>query len=147
MATAFKVDVYNSNIARMHVRGGEINDEAQAITRRILPLARILSPKRTGNLARSHRRQVNQTLGVYGVRGSVRATASYARYVHRGTYGPIVARHSSYMVLRPAYRGFGVSRQTSVRGQRANPWLLEAANRVLLRYGVRAVDSGPIERI
>jgi hypothetical protein len=155
-----RVRVYNSQIQSLFLPGVEnVHSEASQITRLVELDAMERAPVRSGHLRASHRRAVTPT-GMYGVFGQVENTASYAGWVHDGTLDKeIVPKRGKYMRLRPGNgypypvaRSSGVRGGTSVRwvgrfakrvrGQAEQPWLLEAANAVLWRYGVQVTDLG-----
>lgn len=136
-----RVQVYNSEIMGMFEPYGDVWDEAKDITRFVKADAEArasrFSPSPqvgTDRIITSHRRSVVPN-GRYGTRAYVENTSSHAVYKHEGTNGPIVA-HGEFMVIRPGK--WGPRRAYSVSGQFGEPWLLEAANDVLSRYGVRA---------
>lgn len=150
-----RVQVYNSNIASMFLGGGEVNREATQITLLILTgaVARASAFSRSGHLAASHRRAVVPS-GIYGTRGYVENTASYAKYKHEGTHGPIVStrgfssstkgNYEAKMRLKP-WGSYPAIFRREVKGQTGDPWLRNAANDVLLRYGVYVSQSEGFE--
>jgi len=87
--------------------------------------AKKLAPKRTGNLWRSITSVIN------GAKGVVRVTAEYGIYVHEGTgiYGkhvhPIVPVRKQALFWEGAEHPF-----RSVKGQRSNPFLLNALEQI-----------------
>jgi hypothetical protein len=153
----YRVQVFNSQIYGMFLPGGEVNREASHIARatETRAIAKALRFARTGEIARSHRIAVIPS-GVYGTRSYVENSSSHALYKHRGTTEGMVIRSTrpvdsrgrgpGKMRLRPG-NGFGYLFRAEVSGYHpgsAEPWLLDAANEVLLHYGVRAHDSGNI---
>jgi hypothetical protein len=153
----YRVQVYNSQIHAMFLPGGEVNKETTDITTKIKERAVIKANRfsRTGEIARSHRRSVVPS-GIYGVRGYVENFSDHALYKHNGTTeGTFIysrravdsrGHFGGKMRLRPG-NGYGYLYRAVVSGYhsgKAEPWLLDAANEVLLRYGVRAVDSGNV---
>jgi len=134
-------------IARMFLPSGTLGRWMRLRLTEIDSVATYRAPGRTGNLKAQHYRS-QRRLGRYFIRGQVGNRADYAAAVHGGTTGPIVPVTARAMPI-PVVRG-GLPRRaggrtfpvgpefakTSVRGQRANPWLTGAARRVLARYGV-----------
>ena len=133
-------------ISGMFQTGGEVKNFAGSTARRIKAVAirRSLVFSNTGFLAGSHRIAVT-TSALFGVNSYVFNTASYARFKHNGTTGPIMSirpldrrgRPPGKMAIGKANGAF-VGYRNSVSGQEGEPWLLEAGNEVLLRYGVQA---------
>lgn len=151
---AHRVQVYNSAIHGLFLPGGGVNDEASDITKNIVARAVVKAMRfsRTGTIERSHKRNVVPT-GQYGTLGYVSNTAPHAAIKHQGlTEGmtirsrrPVdrIGRPPGQLKLR-AGNGYGVIFRRQVSGYHpgsAEPWLRDAANDVLLRYGVQAVDS------
>jgi hypothetical protein len=157
----YRVQVYNSQIHGMFLPGGEVNREATDITREVevRAVAKATAFARSGEIARSHRRSVVPSGPLYGTRGYVENDAPHALYKHRGTTvgmrirssrGTTVDRRGharpAAMQLRPG-NGYGYLLRSEVSGyspDKVEPWLLDAANEVLLRYGVRARDDGDV---
>lgn len=139
---SYRVNVYNSQIHGLFMPGGEVNDWTSDITTKVKARAIIKSAtfNRSGHLTASHRRSVVPS-GIYGVRGYVENTASYALYKHNGTAengaGYIYPTRKKRLKLKTG-NGYRASYQRRVSGQVGDPWLLEAGNEVLLRYGIRA---------
>lgn len=133
------VQVYENAIHRMFTAGGEINSEARQITIETATAAAFLAPWRSGELRAGHRREVIVNKR-FGVRASIYNIAEHALWVHDGTDGPIVAKLNLFMVIRPGpgSRYPHPIYREHVSGQRANPWMLDAANKVLLQYGTQA---------
>lgn len=87
--------------------------------------AKELAPKRTGNLWRSIISKIT------GGKGVIKVTAEYARFVHQGTgiYGEHA--HPIVPVRRKALYWTGASHPfRSVKGQKANPFLLNALEEI-----------------
>lgn len=154
----YRVRVYNSAIHGLFLPGGAVNAEARDITleTQARAIGKALRFASTGEIARSHRRLVVPSGPLYGTRGYVYNTADHALIKHRGvTQGQII--HSRRPVdrrgavpgklrLRPG-NGYGFIYRVAVSGYHpgsAEPWLLDAANEVLLRYGTRAFDEGNV---
>lgn len=134
----YKTTVYEGNIVQLIQRGSGnrwIRRKANAIK----DTAVILAPVRTMALKRSHKVTQNRNLlGQYQSGFIVSADAGHAAAVHGGTVGPIHARNGRYLripgdnprryVRNPRHgRNEPTTVVRSVRGQRANPWLLRAA--------------------
>lgn len=122
--------------------------------RRIMGVARGTAPRRTGQLAASHRYRGFLYRGRYKVGTRVENTAPHALWVHDGTTGPILPKSGKYLIV-PKSRGavpvrgaiamtrnlrgdavrakspYGLHR--SVAGQRSQPWLREAGETVAFR--------------
>ncbi len=156
MADRYRVRVYNSMIHGLFTPGGQVTDEAKSITRKTeaRAVAKALRFARTGEIARSHRRLVVPSGPRYGTRGYVYNTADHALLKHRGvTEGTVITSRRPVdrrgavpgkLRLRPG-NGRGYLYRAKVSGYHpgsAEPWLLDAANEVLLRYGTRAFDEG-----
>lgn len=111
-----------------------IRSKAKAVENR----ARVIVPKRTGELMRSHSTRQNRNLGRYESGFAVSASAGHAQFVHFGTgvYGP---RHRPIVKLKGMKIKGRITRTGSKgdtviyshQGQRANPWLARAAAEVL----------------
>lgn len=150
------VQVYDSRIDSLFNRGGDVEKDARETKRLILVEAVKTAPKRRGDLAKEHKDGGWLRTGKLLGRGYVDNVSSYAAAVHEGTLGlRIVPTHSLAMPIPkvkggPAKRhgapskflfpvGPGVDKKgngfpkKSVAGQRANPWLLRAADKVLSR--------------
>jgi hypothetical protein len=155
MATRFKVTVYDSRISGLFDPGGDANEFARDINRDTLYLAMLYVPKRSMELANSHKNLGVLKSGRYNVRGTVAADARHAVWVHEGTIGTrIIPLHSFAMpipftasdlpVRQGGRRIFLVGpafRKKSVAGQEAYPWLdmagQQAVRRVTASYRVR----------
>lgn len=118
--------------------------------RRIMARATMDAPRRTGELALSHRYQGFLYRGRYKVGTRVENTAEHAIFVHEGTTGPIFPKRGMYLILpkgrRGALRGITATsrnvrgqtvrsqspfeRHLSVSGQRSQPWLRNAGEAV-----------------
>lgn len=126
---SYRVQVFNTVIISI-VQTGDGERWTHAKAKEIERMARVLAPKRTGRLAASHVTLPTIGSNQYHKVYRVSAQAYYSRYVHEGTTGPITGRNG--WVKIPAARG-GVPYSPklrvvrSVRGQRANPWLVRAA--------------------
>lgn len=141
--------IYYQNIDGLFSAGQPAHQFLTKRNREVKVRAAQLAPKRTGNLARSVRNVGVRKNGPYRATGQISADADYAFFVHDGTRGPITARGGGVMILRtPHPRGIGGKGGTggfgvrSVRGQRANPFLLRAAQQVMSRYGVLVTRAG-----
>lgn len=154
----YRVQVYNAHIAGMFTPGGDVWDEAKKITREVeadailraskfspAPQNRVaLFTSSTGRvlggsdrIIDNHRRRIIPS-PPYGVLGTVENQSSHAVYKHNGNGSPgsiIRPRRASYLAI-PAGK-WGPRRVSQVRAYAGEPWLREAANDVLLRYGLR----------
>lgn len=129
--------------------------------RRIMGVARGIAPRRSGQLAGSHRYAGFLYRGRYKIGTRVENTAPHALWVHEGTTGPIfphaprlylviprsemmtsfsgirarTPRMGAGRVGRSALGGFSspFAYAKSVRGQAAQPWLREAGETVAFR--------------
>lgn len=141
MPTTTRVTIYDRNIDRLFLGGGDVWDWMERVGREHLMMALVEVPRRTGSLAAAH----NLALTPYkkrGVRYSVGNYADHADYVHGGTTGPIVAGTGfwddgsiAYMGPMAPWMGHNARYARSVSGQDANPWLSRAADIVLAKYG------------
>jgi len=96
------------------------------------------APRRSGELAASHVNTGVQRRGPWQADGTIRNVSGHARYVHEGTDGPIFPTHSTFLMIHGTSAGKAgpiTGRARWVRGQRAQPWLVEAAQRVSARMG------------
>ena len=123
------VEVYDSKIEAMSAPGGMVFKWAYQRSRKIERLAKAAAPKRTGRLAASISSSYDKVPN--GVIMRVSAGASYARYVHEGTYGPIVSPRGRKMFLHPAWGGHPTMHKWAVNGQRPQPFLAEALHVVM----------------
>ncbi len=138
----FRVRVFDSRIAALHEPGGDIWNWSVGVKDEIVAGAKVICPKRTGQLAESIHGSVGaNTLGTFI---NVSAEASYAGFVHEGTFTPILPRFATYM----KFRGYGpwtggnatppdgYWRLRSVQGQRAQPFLRDAMDAVFASHGI-----------
>lgn len=124
------VVVFDSKITAMNLPGGQVYRYADHKTESVLRAAKAFAPKRSGRLAGGIRKDV-RTTSRDRVVGRVRSTARHSKWVHEGTYGPIVARGTAShgMMRLPAYQGAPPGKtilRPRVRGQEANPFLTKA---------------------
>lgn len=85
------------------------------------------APVRTGNLVHS----ITSNVSADGKHGEIRATASYAEFVHRGTglFGPF--KHKIFPLTKKALFWPGATHPfKSVKGQKANPFFTRALQKV-----------------
>lgn len=130
----------------------DVGEYGNRMGRQITGLARGIAPRRSGQLAASHRYRGFLYRGRYKVGTRVENTAPHALWVHEGTQGPITPKTGEFLIV-PKTRGvrplgtvmatnvrgqavrakspFGLHR--SVRGQAAQPWLREAGETVAFR--------------
>lgn len=159
--TVTRVTIYDRNIDRLFLAGGDVWDWMQRTGTEHLMMALVEAPMRTGALRRAH----NLALTPYkkrGVRYTVGNYAEHSFWVHEGTDTPIVPMHAfstavgaatrpipdrdfggmslrdrqgfPLLALRPWGR-YGRIYKYAVRGQQANPWIARAADLVLSKYG------------
>lgn len=139
--TVARVTIYDANIDRVFLPGGDVWGFMQSLGFRHMSIALMEAPRRTGFLAAQH----NLALTPYkkrGVRYSVGNYALYSDFVHNGTTGPITAgngwwedgRRAMMGPMPPSPRG-AVPYQHSVSGQTANPWMARAADIALAQFG------------
>ena len=158
-----RVRVFDSRIQGMFLPGGQVNDEASDLTRAVLAraIAKAGLFTRSGEILRSHRRSVTPT-GLYGTFGQVENTARHAAWKHGGTAnngtgyiyakgfvprtgkGPFGNRRKNLKLA--AGNGYPVLYRSRVQGQVGDPWLRDAANEVLLPYGVQVTDEDTVLR-
>lgn len=144
-----RVKIYESSIQGLFDPGGGAWDEAKDIAdlvmvRAIARSARF-SPSPQGfslaeqkggteRIINAHYRNVIPN-GPYNARAYIENKSGHAVYKHEGT-GPVITAEGRIMHIRPGK--WGPRQAYSVAGQVGEPWLLDAANDVLSRYGVRA---------
>ena len=131
-----RVRIYESQIARESLPGGDVRRWVSKIGKETFALASANCPVRTGELLRSIGWGV--TPHPAGCQATIRATADYALFVHEGTTGPIYPTLSRYLVVRPMPHSHysDYTRRNSVRGQSANPFIQNAFEDVLQRHRV-----------
>lgn len=133
MAVGYSVKIYYNEISGLYKRGGPGGGWIYRVSSQMVAASRVEAPKRTGGLARAHSlnrgRVGNQYMQTYHIQNS----AEHALWVHEGTHGPILP-DGNFLFL-PAGYGHKASRQRSVKGQKANPWLERACQGVAARYG------------
>lgn len=133
VGTVTRVTIYDRNLDLLFLPGGDAWKWMEEVGREHLAMALIEAPRRTGALASQH----NLALTPYkrGVRYSVGNYADYAKFVHDGTIGPIVATGGGFLGPLTPWGPFpgGYIREAS--GQTANPWIENAAKIVLAKYG------------
>lgn len=131
MPSAFTVRtfVHDQAITRMVLPGGQVFQSMYRIGQQMESVAQVEAPKRTHRMANTLR--VSTTpVGTRGLQTNLRATVHYAKYVVKGTTGPI--RSTSGKMLRfVSTQGYGSSYgvvlyRRQVRGQRANDFLTRA---------------------
>lgn len=141
MPTTARVTIYDANIDRLFLGGGDVWDAMERIGREHLGMALIEAPVRTGELRSLH----NLALTPYkkrGVRYTVGNYAEHALFVHGGTRPIITAGNGFWDDGRIAFLGpmapwMGRDALYApwVSGQEANPWIARAADIVLAKYG------------
>lgn len=125
-----RVVVYDSKIDAMNFPGGMVHEYTRDRTRTAADLSRAFAPKRSGALAKSVHYTVRPRTS--SVVGRVSADARHATWVHEGTLDktPITATGGGLMYL-PAGGGYSARRLRAVRGQRAQPFLVEGMQAAL----------------
>lgn len=143
---SFRIRVFDSRIHAMSMDGGMIYRWTARITREIMVEAAMTAPLAKqdwgpghfpGRLKGSHSH--NTTGNQYGVFGSVKNSAPYAKFVHEGTHTPITAK-GKFIVDGVAYMKFVIDgtpyRREWVQGQASQPWLADAQVAVLARHQI-----------
>jgi hypothetical protein len=131
--------VYDSRIASEFVPGGDVWEFNKKVTREIRDMAIVLAPMgTTGTLKRSHKMNV-LPIGSFHAQGLITNDARHASWVHEGTDGPITTPSGGRMRFM-AYYGY-LTFPKSVRGQKAQPWLIQASITVLSTYGVAFIPD------
>jgi hypothetical protein len=129
----------------------DVGSYANGMGRRIMARATMDAPRRTSELALSHRYAGFLYRGRYKVGTRVENFAGHALFVHEGTTGPILPKTGTHLVVPTSrgavpLRGITTLRRTmygqvipakapfvlvrSVRGQRSQPWLRNAGEAV-----------------
>lgn len=116
------------------ISGPEVKGRAQRTQERVYQRAIRTAPKRSGNLARKHRK-LPLRVTPNGYVGEVENTARYANIVHEGR-GPIVPRRAR--ALRFRIRGRLVFARR-VGPAKAQPWLRNAMVWAAKRDGFRVI--------
>lgn len=145
----YDVHVGRAAIDSLFLGTGDTAQFGQRLARRIGVGATLGAPKRSGILATSHSTTGWLKEGPFHGRTKVINTAKYAAAVHDGVPGSIFPKRGKWLVIKVGYHAAGFTNgrkgrvrgktetgkiwKTSVRGQRANPWLQRAADAVLLR--------------
>lgn len=140
---AARVIIYDAAVSALFQAGGDVTEWNFRQAKEIETLAKAMAPRRTGALSASHGMSQNRSaMGRFQTGYRVFADAPYARYVHEGTgiYGPLgrpFTGRNGWMKIpgvNPNASEAGNRRGTVVRwvkGQRAQPWLRDAALAVL----------------
>lgn len=120
--------------------GGSIFSWAKGLEREMVVAGKFYCPVRTHHLQESIKAQTSRNqFGVYiymrADARSPRGGASYAKYVHEGTYGPITAKNPrNPMVWEGWGRWAGPWKKWVVQGQGATPFLRAGMRDVLRRH-------------
>ena len=139
-----KVTVNTTAIQSMFLPSGQVADHAKGTGRQIRAAAEADAAKfvRSGDLLHSHTGPYYSTTTLGG-HVTIGNNSNHARYVHEGTHGPIFPRNpTGFLWIRPAPHSWfafdpdwaeygGRTPLTHVRGQRANPWMARAMQRVI----------------
>lgn len=134
MAATYRVEVYQKNIIAL-IQVGDGARWIRRTTKRIEDVARATAPKDTGSMAMRHYTVEAVGSNQYVKRYQVKVLAPYAAYVHGGTgiYGPYHRPIRSIKGMGPL-PGAGGRRPRYIwysKGQKANPWLENAAESVV----------------
>ena len=136
--TTARVEIFESVIASESSPGGDSYKHLAKTNRLVFSLAVASAPVgETGELKASHVNAGVRKTGRYGATARVNNTSEHAGWVHDGTTGPIVPKQGAYLRIPPG-SGFPLIFTTSVRGQRANPWLWKAGQHAAAIMGGRA---------
>ena len=124
------VVVYDSKIDAMNFPGGMVHEYVRDRTNTARDMARAFAPVRSGTLVKGIGADVRPR--TTSVVGRVRARARHSQWVHEGTKDkePITAASGGLMYL-PAGGGYSARRLHAVRGQRAQPFLVEGMEAAL----------------
>lgn len=114
---------------------GDVWDFARKLGVEMVAEAVTEAPARTGELKRQHG-FVTTPNGSLSCRTTLYNDSDHAVFVHEGTPAMIYGR--PYMVVRPAPHSWysTYTARKSVRGQPPNPWMDDAKDAVLRRYGI-----------
>jgi hypothetical protein len=123
MAGEVRVVVYDSRIQAMSAPGGMVFKYANEKARRAAAFGKEMAPKRTMRMANSIRHDTRTVRN--GAVGRVRVTVPYARYVIKGTDGPIFP-DGEFLWVPVAPRAVKRRRMPSVSGQSANNFMERA---------------------
>lgn len=144
----FRVRVYDSTLIGMFLPGGDVYGEAQDIADEIIVRAIVrssaFSPREQArkvperHIVTSHFKRF-QPAGPLHARSQVVNLSEHALYKHNGTRPIITSPRLGYMQIPVG--PWGPRKVYSVSGQIGEPWLVDAANDVLFRYGVRATTE------
>lgn len=134
MAVTVTVILNEPNIARMTMPGGMIFEYVTTLTREVLTVSIATAPILTGRMRSTLRREVG-AWGPTEVTQHVLVGTEYARYVLKGTTGPIRSPRGRLLAVG-ASQGRRVTLAMSVRGQAANNFLGAALSRVMRSHGL-----------
>lgn len=95
-ASTYRVVVYDSQIQREFLPGGDVNRHVHKWTREVAALVRLYAPVRTGTLKGSI--HTDYSVGKNSTKSRVVARTHYALFVDQGTTGPIKP-HGKYLAL------------------------------------------------
>lgn len=127
------VFVYDSRISSLFTPGGDAAKHVDKFLRQVLRRSIATAPVgQTGTIKRSHGKFGPLKRGRYNAEGHVFNTASHSKWVHEGVKGRIYPKRGPVLHFRTS-AGRWVSAK-SVRGQRANPWISDAATKTLSRF-------------
>lgn len=120
-----RVVIRDNAIARFHQPGGMVYRFTRKIGRNTSSLARKYVRTRTGELKRGIQDPEMDT-GPNHTTATVRSLAPHTLYYHEGTRTPITRPGGGLMPIHNATRTAVIAYATSVRGQRAKPFLADA---------------------
>jgi len=133
-----RMSVNSVGLDRLFLPGGDVWAWSRRVGRETLFESIAIAPSRTGHIKAMH--GMTQTpVGRRNVRFTIHNDADYARFVVKGTTGPIRStRPGGMLLVRPApYSRFNrFVPLESVAGQSANNWLQRASDNVMLRHGI-----------
>ena len=142
MALPVRYRIIERNVQRLASPPGPMGRMLNSVTRTARDDARKIAPKRSSRLSRGIGINLAKRDGYLQLQGVLYANARHARWVHEGTKGPIKARGGKGLRV-PRKRGSSVSGsslpnkaviyKTSVRGQKANPFLARAITSALVK--------------
>lgn len=135
MAGLYTLKVFDTRIAGLFDRGKDADKFLARNLHEIYSISVATCPSRRGAMKSRHGTGRGR-IGPYAARGNVYNDAPYAKFVHEGTHGPIFPTRGVFLWVRaaPASRYPHGARRASVAGQQAQPWISEAARRVMARY-------------
>lgn len=142
MPVAYEVTVYRSALGAEFRPGGQGFRWIKLLSYQMKLAAAAGAPKRSFELAKSHKVSFRRGSNQYSATAVIENTADHAEYVHGGTDGavgnmflPAGGPNGPPSVSPYGAQKFKARRKSEVRGQLANPWLEEACSRVSRSQG------------